>query len=185
IRLKLIDVFERRITLAPAGSRYVALSYVWGQCHVLRSTQSNREQLQQTGALDQLPPAAIVQDAMQLVKSIGERYLWVDSLCICQNDIREKSYYITRMDFIYSQALLTIVAASSTNAMDPLPGVQPNSRFPQRSEKIEGVRLVRRSTGLSDPLLASVYSSRAWTYQELILSKRCLVLMNQEAFLTC
>jgi len=59
---------------------------------------------------------------------IGERYLWIDTLCIVQNDSAEKKIMIEAMDRIYSGALLTIMAASVTDAYTGLPGLFPGMR---------------------------------------------------------
>jgi hypothetical protein len=49
-----------------------------------------------------------------LVKALNERFLWVDALCLVQND---------EMDMIYERVLMTIVAASGDNVNAGLPGV--------------------------------------------------------------
>jgi hypothetical protein len=59
---------------------------------------------------------------------IGERYLWVDSLCIVQDDPQEKHGQIANMDAIYGNAILTINAAAGQDANAGLPGVRPLSR---------------------------------------------------------
>ena len=48
-----------------------------------------------------------------------------------QDDAENTMFYVDQMDKIYSRALLTIVAASGTSALDPLPGVRAGSRAPQ------------------------------------------------------
>ena len=45
---------------------------------------------------------------MMLTAAIGEKYLWVDSICILQNDDLNKMEFIPRMDAIYALSVLTI-----------------------------------------------------------------------------
>jgi hypothetical protein len=131
IDILLIDVIEGCIVKRNTSSRYLTLSYVWGQCEVFRLVTENYEDLQQPGSLNAVSLPNLVQDAIALVKRIQQRYLWVDALCIIQNDAENTSYYVDQMDKIYSSSILTIVAASGTSAMDSLPGTTSGSRLPQ------------------------------------------------------
>ncbi|KAK1812461.1 hypothetical protein LTR12_013155 [Friedmanniomyces endolithicus] len=113
--LRLIDVDELRVTVAekPQSCWYVALSYVWGGANVLKLTSDNIHELSEEGGLRNslaLLPRTVL-DAMQVTKAAGERYLWVDSLCILQDNSEESSEQIANMDRVYGSALFTIVAA--------------------------------------------------------------------------
>ena len=59
-----------------ANFRYVALSYVWGIGHKFRTEKKNIHNLLEKGGLSGRM-AQVIEDAMELVKQIGERYLWV------------------------------------------------------------------------------------------------------------
>lgn len=54
-----------------------------------------------------------IQDAFKVCRKIGLHYLWVDSLCINQDDEDEKAKEIGRMNRIYSGSVVTICAASA------------------------------------------------------------------------
>ena len=194
--IDLIDVERMCLVTADSSVGYCALSYVWGQSDVIVTTKQNRSVLRTPGSIQGDAPlkeqgngspvmATVVQDAIRLVKLIGERYLWVDSLCITQDDAAQSTFYINRMDYIYSQALVTIVASASTSAMSALPGVRPHTRPPLHSHETEGIRLVRHSTSLTGHLSNSTYETRAWTFQERLLSKRCVIITESEVFLSC
>lgn len=133
IDLLLVDVQEHRIVKMQSSCRYIPLSYVWGHCEVVRLTKGNYAQLQQPASLDTVVLPNVIRDAMDLVRKIQERYLWVDALCIVQDDAENTEFYVDQMDLIYSSALMTIVAASTESAQDILPGVRPNSRPPRCS----------------------------------------------------
>jgi hypothetical protein len=163
MKLILIDVRKLCLVQADTTSRYCSLSYVWGGAQVLRTTSENLEVLMRPGALEKLRPAPVVQDAIELSRSIGVRYLWVDGLCIPQDDGVLTAFYINRMDYIYSQSVLTVVAASSTSSMDRLPGVRTGSRTPQQTPKIGNMRVVRRTQELGVHLDDVTYEGRAWS----------------------
>jgi hypothetical protein len=69
-----------------------------------------------------------IRDAITVAQELGERYLWVDSLCIQQDDVSEQKVQISLMDWVYGHAALTIVAADAPNADTGLKGVQEGSR---------------------------------------------------------
>ncbi|KAI1373954.1 hypothetical protein F4677DRAFT_184680 [Hypoxylon crocopeplum] len=51
-------------------------------------------------------------DTIQLVRDIGFRFLWIDSLCILQDDDGDKLQHLPHMDSIYRCASLVIIAAA-------------------------------------------------------------------------
>ena len=65
---------------------------------------------------------------MDFVNIIGENYLWVNSLCIVQDDYAEKGTEIKNMAGIYSNASLAIIAADAPDAYNGLFGLEGISR---------------------------------------------------------
>jgi hypothetical protein len=75
----------------PGSLRYVALSYVRGansQKAMLK--KENMTALCRPGALSLSSVPKTIADAMSLVLNMGEHFLWVGSLCIIQDDIKDK-----------------------------------------------------------------------------------------------
>ncbi|KAK0280202.1 hypothetical protein LTR35_008353 [Friedmanniomyces endolithicus] len=120
--LRLIDVDELRVIVAekPQSCRNVALSYMSEVDERQHHKLSEAGGLRNTLAL--LPRTVL--DAMQVTKAAGERYLWVDSLCILQDNSEESSEQIANMDRVYGSALFTIVAADGEHADVGLCGVR-------------------------------------------------------------
>jgi hypothetical protein len=94
------------------------LSYVWGLRKNYTTDISNIRIHQQQGSLEtylaDIPE--VIRDAMDLVRRLGLRYLWVDSLCIVQNSKRSWSLNARMMNVIYGNAHLTICAADGNDA---------------------------------------------------------------------
>jgi hypothetical protein len=63
---------------------YVILSYCWGESVPLRTTRSTFDKMKAAIPLESMPKT--VRDAAVITKSLGMKYLWVDSLCIVQDD---------------------------------------------------------------------------------------------------
>ncbi|KAM3071685.1 hypothetical protein ACMFMG_009557 [Clarireedia jacksonii] len=124
----LIDVWLQCLSHAPADADYVALSYVWGSKNSTTTSRANLEQLQCTNSLskenEQFILPRTIRDAMVLTNTLGERYLWVDSLCIIQNDEKLRGEELEKMASIYANASVTIVAAQGTHADFGLRGLK-------------------------------------------------------------
>ena len=185
---RLIDVDSDCIVHPVQEPRYIALSYVWGAAKTLRNTKDTTKSLEAKGSLleraNKLPNT--IKDAIALTKSLGERYLWCDSLCVVQDDPDDQAQQIAAMDLIYSSAILTIAAASGDTADAHLAGMTSNPReFCQHIEKIEGITLANRPAIFETAIEKSVWNSRAWTLQERILSPRVLFIGKQRCFFSC
>ena len=181
----LIDVVDYCVLKAKMGWRYLALSYVWGTHGNLRNTVALKNELAQPSALRKRYVPRTIDDAITLTYRLQERYLWVDSLCIIQDDKTAKQLQVLAMDKVYAFALATIAAASDENADPGLPGVRPGTRTPfQRVETIRSITMGNRwdidtltSITPRDVLESAertVWISRAWTLQEMILSTRVI-----------
>ena len=164
--LRLIDVVKGCLVELREPCRYVTLSYVWGGVNNVRLTSSNRATLMKEGVLrtiwGHLPRT--VQDAIDIVKALDERFLWVDALCLVQNDAADMYNSIEVMDLIYESAALCIIAASGDNANAGLPGVRSGNRLvTNRVEQIQpGIKLAVYSD-LDHVLRPSAYNRRGWT----------------------
>jgi hypothetical protein len=69
-----------------------------------------------------------IADAVELTRQMGERYLWVDQLCIVQDELKMKDQQINSMDKIYRSAALTIVIAVDEPGCGGLPGLDHRPR---------------------------------------------------------
>lgn len=185
---RLIDVQRMCIVEGNNDSRYLALSYVWGHSKTLRNTKGIRHDLETAAGFSekfkQIPKT--IKDAINLVRELGERFLWVDSLCIIQDDDEDKANQITAMDIIYGSAILTIAAISGTNADAGLAGGRTGLRtFTQRVENVQGLSLANRPPPFDKAIDESSWNTRAWTFQERILSSRVLFVADHRCFFTC
>jgi hypothetical protein len=117
---RVIDVKRRRIVMMKHEvCRYNALSYVWGKGTKFTMKSTNIAQLSQPQGLQKvwelLPPT--IQDAIVFTERMNERYVWIDSLCITQNDPIEAAVSFPAMDLVYQRAL-TVICATDNQAVE-------------------------------------------------------------------
>lgn len=162
---RVIDVEDHCIVEAQPFSRYVALSYVWGRVDQLRLLRDDVPAFSQPGGLDTVSHRipATINDAMELTRRLKERYLWVDSLCIVQDDDTVRGACIAAMDRVYGEAIVTIVAGNGTSAEAGLPGISKPREITSFVESVEpGFRLAAHFD-FKDHLKHSLYITRGWT----------------------
>ncbi|KAF2171055.1 hypothetical protein M409DRAFT_51281 [Zasmidium cellare ATCC 36951] len=150
-------------------------------------TLDNVEMLGCPGVLDQhaLTNARTISDAMMVVSKMGERYLWVDRLCIVQ-DSPTKAAQLQAMDVIYGAALLTLVAADGPDANAGLRGITPGSRsLPQLTDVVGEDLALTVSCSAPTDLRQSAWSSRGWTCQEQLLSRKFLIFSEGQVMWQC
>lgn len=184
----LIDVEKMNIVDAPADCRYVTLSYCWGTVPVLRHLISNSVALRKEGALTNASVPATVTDAIQLAKGVGEKYLWVDALCIIQDDLARKKQQLAQMGLIYSMAAFTIVAASGDSANAGLPGIRDGTRSLDQDILRIGKKIFLSAIDGRDyygGVKDSTWMTRAWTIQEKLLSKKLLIFTDAQVYWKC
>jgi hypothetical protein len=188
-RLLCIEDDRLRLVDGPDVSEdYVALSYCWGTSGQLTTTTHNTAAHRRGIPLDDLPLTQ--RQAAAATRKLGMRYLWVDALCIVQDDKADWGREAPQMGFIYHNAFLTIAAAGSSSSAGGL--------FHQRTARPTPVPVpYQSSTGKRTMLIAplgdgfvqaldqSVWNSRGWVYQERILSRRIVEFSTSQIFFEC
>lgn len=174
--IRMISLNDCKLIETSCPPSYAALSYVWGPATVFKTMQDNIEALMQPEGLPVPSFPKSIRDAMALAKELGFQYIWVDSLCIIQDSTEDKVQQLRMMDRIYSRASLTIVAAAGSHADAGIPGLQPETRSrKQHTAKIsDDLTLVALHPDAYRSAAATTWNTRGWTYQERLLSKRCI-----------
>ncbi|KAH7068234.1 heterokaryon incompatibility protein-domain-containing protein [Paraphoma chrysanthemicola] len=177
---RLVDVLDMCLVEAHADMEYITLSYVWGIQPFFKSMKENVEKLYVKNTLTQgneivLPKT--IKHAMEVVRILGERYIWIDALCIVQDDEAGKDAEIRNMGGIYARSKFTIVAAGGEHADAGLDGLRgtcgPLRGFQQRVLDVgDGMQIIQRAGAKVDE---SRWWHRAWTLQEHFFSSRRLV----------
>ncbi|KAK4579832.1 hypothetical protein LTR86_000033 [Recurvomyces mirabilis] len=167
---------------------YVALSHCWGGKIGLLNLTTSEPELLEGMQWAQLPNT--FQDAITATRQIRMHYLWIDSLCIQQDDWADWAQHAECMDKVFQHAQVTIAATSSANSSTCFIGPDTVSARKQwQAVKIEvnipgwpaEIKASRYSPSLSPGWPADgPLELRAWAWQERHLSKRIISFADDE-----
>lgn len=163
---------------------YVALSYCWGGPQDITTTLMTLQSHTTCLPAEKLPRT--IQDAITVTRSLGIRYLWIDALCIIQDDQADKLGEISAMGGVYRNATLTIAAASASAAndgflQDRTPLLMCQLPFYLSHREYGSVWLRKpEQVRIEEPL-----DSRAWALQESLLSPRILYYATKDLIWKC
>lgn len=92
-------------------AEYTTLSHCWGGSRPIETNTKNVQERKNRIPLAQLPKT--FKDAVIVTRSLGVRYLWIDSLCILQDSQEDWEREASRMSTVYSNCYLMIAADHS------------------------------------------------------------------------
>lgn len=191
-----------KIWVTPPSSlgEYACLSHCWGDHQPLRTLSNNLELFKENIPWDSFPKT--FQDAIVFAKSLDFKYLWIDSLCIIQDNSSDWQREAGNMASVYRNSSLTLSATASPNCDHGLFYKYPEPRIHTLSvANTNGIRqevFVRsRNPHWSDELIDGYKNNplehvqdypllhRAWAYQERLLSPRVLHFCKTELVWEC
>lgn len=169
-----------------ARDRYIALSHCWGQLsddQRFCTYDSNLDQRMADIPYDQLP--ATFRDAVVVTRALCIRYLWIDSLCIIQQNATDWANESARMADVFSNAYCTIAASSASSSLVGFLGPRaPRDAF--RTTTSSGpVYLAEPIDDFAGDVENSVLSTRGWVFQERALSRRTIYFTSKQVYWEC
>ncbi|KAH5279393.1 hypothetical protein HBI23_050860 [Parastagonospora nodorum] len=174
---------------------YICLSHCWGLEQIITTTMTNLDDHKQSISWKGL--SNTFQDAITLTRTLGFRYIWIDSLCIIQDSTEDWQVESAKMASIYSNGYLTIAGTKSRNGLGGLFSSTPDYRVAGTTPEGEKYCLYFReridhqidnileSAGMTSSEKYYPLLSRAWVYQERMLSTRVLHFGRYELFFEC
>ncbi|KAJ3455168.1 hypothetical protein MRS44_013768 [Fusarium solani] len=166
-----------------ATPTWAALTYCWGGPQKIKTTTQNVTARYSGFLLSDLP--LTIRDALSVCRRLAISHIWIDSLCIIQDDQNDKAPELAKMPEIYQGALVTISASCALACTEGflhdrspyLPGVA----FPLKNQDNYDIAQVISIDGFKEEPI----DARAWTFQEQVLSKRVLEYGTQENEFLC
>lgn len=187
-----VRLYETQRELA----HYTSLSHCWGKKHIVTTTKATLEQRKLEVQWPQL--SKTFQDAISITRALGIRYIWIDSLCIIQDDKEDWERESAKMAEIYSCSYLNLAATGSADgdggcffnrsalsgkSLYPVEFHEIKHESGGRSSSIFARRLLSDAhihfTNLEPPNTEQMLGSaplltRAWVLQERFLTARTL-----------
>jgi hypothetical protein len=172
---------------------YLTLSHCWGQTPAdapWKTTQATLATFTTSIPIEALPKT--LHDAIKITRSLGERYIWIDSLCIVQDSPDDWAKESARMGRVYSNSQCTIISSSDgadggcfseRNVLE----ITPAALTLKTKDGTQTNKLVILPYPPTREVLvaASPTKSRAWCLQEATLSPRIIRFTKYQTLWEC
>ena len=161
--------------------KYIALSHSWAQSKPLKTDRHNY--LEHKDEIPWNKLSTVYQDTLSLAKSLAVSYVWIDSLCIIQQDPEEWEREAHHMGAVYSNAFLVFVALGNELALekDPIEEFTIVGTMKESGEDVyKSTIKVRRKidhdnlVNSANDETAGAWFSRGWCFQERLFASRLL-----------
>lgn len=187
---RLVDISSDNIRLCTTRERgihppYATLSHCWGTVSFFTLTQSNHTSLLQGIPFQNLTKT--FQDAIAVSRRLGFFFIWIDSLCIIQDDEDDWRRESALMSQVYGNAVVNIAASKAENGSFGL--------FTERDPRKVDRQFIRSSTSdvyevldnesYNRCVVKAPLSVRGWAFQERFLSARTLHFTGEQIFCEC
>ncbi|KAF2962671.1 hypothetical protein GQX73_g10902 [Xylaria multiplex] len=191
-RVRLVE--GNQISFGDSKLKYVTLSYCWGDpANVLKTLAGNKQEYSTVGISTSTMPV-VFQEAIKVVRELGIRYLWIDALCIIQNDTADWEAESVKMCDVFSHSYVTVSAARSSSSTESFLGKPSRPllcvRFRSSIEPgISGVYSIRldgkENVSQAADLSHLTFQKRAWVWQEQVMSTRQLIFADKGFQIRC
>jgi hypothetical protein len=173
---------------------YLALSYCWGKGGPsIKTTKSNYSHLQKSISYSTLPKA--YQDTVRVARAVGVKFIWIDALCIIQDDREDWEKESRMMAEIFQNSLVTLIVLRTASCNEGFLERNPSIRINYHNREwnvrgsfflrhmpfsyMDAESSIRAAPSFSDrpislELQHSPWQTRGWTFQEDMFSMRKL-----------
>ena len=163
---------------------YATLSHVWGSGSPIKLLRNNVLEFKQGIPFMRLPPTFA--DALQLTAALGLSYLWIDSLCIIQDDLLDWEAESTAMSDIYRGSIINIAASASVDCKGGLFRQRNLLSVTPCTIQMEDCNYALACGNIrTGPVAREPLSRRAWAVQERLLAPRTVQFTANSVYLEC
>jgi hypothetical protein len=174
-------------------NKYVALTHRWGDpalhgnLHFLSNEKLERWQ----NHLDLRILPQTFRDAVKITRSLGIRYLWVDALCIIQDDDADLQAQIGKMEDVFRCAYVTLSATCATGSDDGFLRTErkPRRHYPlsyaNQSGSVDMIYLCDPIDDFERHVEQAALGKRGWVFQERALSRRIIHFTEVQVYWEC
>jgi hypothetical protein len=198
--VRLLDCDETRLL---SKLSYATLSHCWGNpattgSNLIKTTTRNLRSHQHEIPRERLPPT--FKDAIKVARNFQIRYLWIDSLCIIQDDPKDWAHEANLMSKVYRYSFINIAATGSSSSdggcfwkrdeRTVLPTevyIQWRNSWSDCNQEATRTkyRVVLEADAWTRKLTDEPLNRRGWVLQERILSPRLIHFGREQLFWEC
>ncbi|KAF2100314.1 HET-domain-containing protein [Rhizodiscina lignyota] len=172
--------------------RYATLSHCWGPPEMSPLTTTSHNFEAHLKAIDWAKLPKTFQDTVHVTRQLGLTYLWIDSICIIQDDTEDWLTESAKMGTVYERSEVTIAASHSVHSWQglflnrssqsppiPLPNFDPRSKdlCIYAEAFLKDYAAIQPESG---PL-----AKRAWATQEWLLARRMIFYCRDRILWSC
>ncbi|KAK1840160.1 heterokaryon incompatibility protein [Colletotrichum chrysophilum] len=188
-----VDPPRLQITNNELGN-FVALSHCWGfSVDGAGPPMTRRNSIgTHVRAIDQVTLPRNFKDAIAVTLALGFTYIWIDSLCIVQDDGEDWAKEAASMKSVYENAALVLATSSSDNVSRGI--LRERSPYKEGTLSFDmcGVpgsgaiiyRVIPNHAGW-EPVVQGPIDARAWCFQERLMARRYLSFGSHEMLWEC
>ncbi|OJD39091.1 het-domain-containing protein [Diplodia corticola] len=195
---RLIDISgaPQKLRLVETGGKahaaYAALSYCRGETEPLKTSQDTLAAHMDDIAITKLPWMFL--DAVKTARWLDLKYIWIDSLCIIQDDEADREHEMARMHNVFQNSYVTIVPErarccregflKADNLWNPLATLTVRCESGEKGKML----LTQKKDNLprdENHMAREPPHERAWTLQEVVLSPRVLIYTHDSVVWKC
>ncbi|KAF4962423.1 hypothetical protein FSARC_9495 [Fusarium sarcochroum] len=213
---RLLEIGEKDLHLRinAASAKYATLSHCWGTTNstTVKLLKNNCHKLTTTGiAISHLN--STFGDAVDFTRRLGVKYIWIDSLCIIQDDADDWLHESSRMAGIYANSYIGLFAGHAQDGTGGLYGERFDPKLFHENCKVtvkddtgrERIMSIERRNMIGHDITFLIQTGRqiptidardlpgtkqplyrrGWVFQELHLSPRAVLFNSQELIWVC
>ena len=179
------------------SAKFAALSHCWGARDdriktIPKTTKATIQDRLERVCWDELTQT--FQDAIAVTRSLNLRYIWIDSLCIVQNDEEDFAREASQMASIYGEAHVVLAATSAATGDIGLFQNRAESQLVSRVNskgRVLSLRVKKEiehtdfTTGEPRHFASTPLFARAWCFQERLLARRVVHFADDEMIFEC
>lgn len=178
--LRLVDANTRVVHHA----KYACLSHCWGKSPHLKLCAETSQQFLLEIAWDSL--SRTFQDAIELCRHLSLKYLWIDALCILQDSREDWRKESARMAEYYGNCHCCIAADWGSDGNAGLFMHDSPAPLQLLDEHGRNLNIFIEAAEHPDHVFPSLpLLTRAWAYQERLLSPRTIHFGNDKIWFEC
>ncbi|RDW56940.1 hypothetical protein BP5796_13007 [Coleophoma crateriformis] len=168
---------------------YVALSHCWGdvtkeQTEKFWTSTQNIQTRQKGFSINELPKT--FRDAIRVTRELGQEYLWIDSLCILQDDTPDWQRESKLMESVFSSAYCVIAASSATSSLEGFLERDVSSNCVSTTDAMgRQIYVCEDKDDFDNDVNEAGLNKRGWVLQERVLSRRTIHFSKRQTYWEC